>query len=193
VGVENFYGADAAAYDATVINNPSLLHVFSSGNSGTSASATGIYSGITGFANHTGSFKMAKNILTVGATDSFSVVAALSSKGPAHDGRVKPELVAFGEDGSSGAAALTSDTALLLQHTYKQLHGCLPAGSLIKAILINSADDAGNKEVDYANGYSSLNALNAVKTLQLGRFMNGSVAHSGTQLFTISVPAGKKI
>ena len=58
---------------------------------------------------------MAKNILTVGATDSFSIVAALSSKGPAHDGRVKPELVAFGEDGSSGAAALVSGTSLLLQ------------------------------------------------------------------------------
>ncbi|MGB8190407.1 MAG: S8 family serine peptidase, partial [Chitinophagaceae bacterium] len=33
-GIENFYGADAAAYDASVINNPSLLHVFSAGNSG---------------------------------------------------------------------------------------------------------------------------------------------------------------
>jgi hypothetical protein len=192
VGVENFYGADAAAYDATVINNPSLLHVFSSGNSGTSASTTGIYSGITGFANLTGSFKMAKNTIAVGATDSFGVVAALSSKGPAHDGRVKPELVAFGEDGSSGAAALTSGTALLLQQSYKQLNGSLPAGSLIKAILINSADDVGNKEVDYANGYGSLNALNAVKTLQSGRFMYGSVAQSGMQLFTIPVPAGIK-
>ena len=120
VGVENYYGADAAAYDASAITNGSLLHVFSSGNSGTSSATTGIYSGINGFANLTGSFKMAKNILTVGATDSFSIVAALSSKGPAHDGRVKPELVAFGEDGSSGAAALVSGTSLLLQHLYKQ-------------------------------------------------------------------------
>src|SRR5436190_2103289 len=131
VGIENYYGADAAAYDESTISNGSLLHVFSSGNSGTSASGTGLYSGLNGFANLTGSFKMAKNILTVGATDSFSTVAALSSKGPAYDGRVKPELVAFGEDGSSGAAALVSGTSLLLQHLYKQLFGVLPPNSLI--------------------------------------------------------------
>jgi hypothetical protein len=192
VGVESYYGADAAAYDASAITNGSLLHVFSSGNSGTSSATTGIYSGINGFANLTGSFKMAKNILTVGATDSFSIVAALSSKGPAHDGRVKPELVAFGEDGSSGAAALVSGTSLLLQHLYKQVIGVLPPNSLIKAILINSADDVGNAEVDYKSGFGSLNANNALKTLQANRTFAGSVANSSSQSFIITVPAGIK-
>ena len=192
VGVESYYGADAAAYDASAITNGSLLHIFSSGNSGTSSATTGIYSGINGFANLTGSFKMAKNILTVGATDSFSVVAALSSKGPAYDSRVKPELVAFGEDGSSGAAALVSGTSLLLQHLYKQVNGVLPANSLIKSILINSTDDVGNAEVDYKNGFGSLNANNALKTLQANRFFAGSVSNSSSQSFTITVPAGIK-
>jgi hypothetical protein len=192
VGVESYYGADAAAYDASAITNGSLLHIFSSGNSGTSSASTGIYTGINGFANLTGSFKMAKNILTVGATDSFSIVAALSSKGPAHDGRVKPELVAFGEDGSSGAAALVSGTSLLLQHLYKQVNGSLPPNSLIKAILINSADDVGNAEIDYKNGFGSLNANNALKTLQANRFFAGSVSNSSSQSFTISVQAGVK-
>jgi hypothetical protein len=145
-----------------------LLHIFSSGNSGTLASTTGAYAGITGFANLTGSFKMAKNILTVGATDSFSIVAPQSSKGPAFDGRVKPELVAFGIDGSSGAAALVSGVSLTLQQQYKQLNRVLPANALIKAVLLNSADDCGNKEVDYSNGFGSLNALNAVNTLNSG-------------------------
>src|SRR4030095_8595687 len=36
--IENFYGADAAAYDASVITRPSLIHVFSAGNSGNQAS-----------------------------------------------------------------------------------------------------------------------------------------------------------
>jgi Subtilase family/Secretion system C-terminal sorting domain len=192
VGVENFYGADAAVYDASAISNTSLLHIFSSGNSGTSSATTGVYAGLPGFANLTGSFKMAKNIITVGATDSFGIIAALSSKGPAHDGRVKPELVAYGEDGSSGAAALVSGAALVLQHVYKQLNGSLPANALIKAILINSADDAGNKEVDYSNGYGGLNAYNAVKTLQMGRYMNGSVSNASTQIFPVLIPAGIK-
>src|SRR6186997_8315 len=190
VGVESYYGADAAAYDASAMTNGSLLHIFSSGNSGTSSASTGVYAGLNGFANHTGSFKMAKNILTVGATDSFSILAVLSSKGPAHDGRVKPELVAFGEDGSSGAAALVSGTSLLLQHLYKQVNGVLPANSLIKSILINSADDVGNVEVDYKNGFGSLNANNALKTLQANRFFAGSVSNSSIQSFNINVPAG---
>src|ERR1700741_1007525 len=67
-GIENFYGADAAAYDASVMANQSLLHVFSAGNSGNQASNSGSYNGIAGLANLTGSFKMAKNVLTVGAT-----------------------------------------------------------------------------------------------------------------------------
>jgi hypothetical protein len=192
VGVESYYGSDAAAYDESAISNPSLLHVFSAGNSGIFGATTGTYSGLNGFANLTGSFKMAKNILTVGATDSFFIVAALSSKGPAHDGRVKPELVAFGEDGSSGAAALVSGTSLLLQHLYKQVNGVLPPNSLIKSILINSADDVGNAEVDYKNGFGSLNANNTLKTLQANRFFAGSVSHSANQSFTITVPAGIK-
>ncbi|HEY5966787.1 MAG TPA: S8 family serine peptidase, partial [Chitinophagaceae bacterium] len=192
VGVESYYGADAVAYDASAIANGSLLHIFSSGNSGTSSASTGIYAGLNGFANLTGSFKMAKNILTVGATDSFSTVAELSSKGPAHDGRVKPELVAFGEDGSSGAAALVSGTALLLQQLNKQVTGVLPPNSLIKAILINSADDVGNAEVDYKNGYGSLNTNNALKTLQTTRFFSGGVSNSSSQSFIIIVPAGIK-
>jgi hypothetical protein len=191
-GIENFYGADAAAYDISSINNPTLLHVFSAGNSGNLISTIGPYAGLKNYANITGSFKMAKNIITVGATDSFGNVAFLSSKGPAYDGRVKPELVAFGIDGSSGSAALVSGTSLLLQQQYKQINNSLPPNALVKAILINSADDVGNKEIDYANGYGSLNTLNAVRTLQSGHVLNGVVANGATQTFNVTIPAGIK-
>lgn len=191
-GIENFYGADAAAYDVSTINNPSLLHIFSAGNSGNVTSTNGAYTGVKNYANITGSFKMAKNIITAGATDSFGVVASLSSKGPAYDGRVKPELVAFGIDGSSGAAALISGVALLLQQQYKQLNNSFPANALVKAILLNSADDVGNKEVDYSNGFGSLNAVNAIRTLQDGRILNGSVVNAGTQTFNVAIPLSIK-
>ncbi|MEO6405170.1 MAG: S8 family peptidase [Ferruginibacter sp.] len=192
VGIENFYGADASVYDANMNTNPVLMNVFSSGNIGSQASTTGRYAGIQGFANLTGSFKMAKNIITVGATDSFSNVAALSSKGPAFDGRVKPELVAFGIDGSSGASALVSGVSLILQQEYKALVGSLPASALVKAVLLNSADDRGNSEVDYSNGYGSLNAINAVRTIQQARYFKGSVSNGGMQNFNLSIPAGIK-
>lgn len=190
VGIENFYGADAAQYDANMITDPVLMNIFSSGNSGTLASTTGSYAGMAGVANLTGSFKMAKNIITVGATDSFNNVAMQSSKGPAHDGRVKPELVAFGIDGSSGAAALVSGVSLMLQQQYKQMHGLNPNSALVKAVLLNSADDRGNKEVDYANGFGSLNALHAIRTLQAGRHFQGAISNGASQNFPITIPAG---
>ncbi len=192
-GIENFYGADAAAYDASVQNNPALLQVFSSGNSGNLASTAGAYASIDGFANLTGSFKMAKNIITVGSVDSFAAIPLLSSKGPAYDGRLKPELVAYGEDGSSGAAALVSGTALVLQGIYKKQHGgALPDAALVKAILLNSARDCGNKGIDFYAGFGNLDACRAATVLTAGQFFTGSVANGASQSFNLSIPANAK-
>lgn len=190
VGIENFYGGDAAAYDASLISNSTLINIFSSGNSGMLTSSLGIYAVVPGFANLTGSFKIAKNIITVGATDSFGNISLQSSRGPAFDGRIKPDIVAFGIDGSSGSAALVSGVSLLLQQQYKKLHGTMPSNALIKAVLLNSADDAGNKEVDFSNGFGNLNALNAVRTIQSGRYRSGTVTNSSTQQFSLSIPTG---
>jgi hypothetical protein len=191
-GIENYYGADAAAYDASIINNPGLVHVFSSGNSG-NLTSTGPYAGINNMANLTGSFKMGKNLIIVGATDSFGTVAQLSSRGPAYDGRIKPELVAFGEDGSSGAAAHTSGTVLLLQQHYKEKHSNnLPPASLIKAVLLNSADDRGTAGPDYLSGYGSLNAWKAMQALVNEQHMAGAVAQGGMQTFSLPVPANTR-
>lgn len=188
VGIENYYGADAAAYDKSVQQNPALLHVFSAGNIGNNTSTAGPYTGVPGYANLSGSFKMAKNIITVGAIDSFYKVMSASSKGPAYDGRVKPELVAFGEDGTSGAAALVSGTALLIQQAYKLAHGdSLPKAELIKAVLINSADDIGNKHIDYAAGYGSLNAVNAVNTIHQNRYFRGNISQGQQVSFPITL------
>lgn len=191
--VENYYGAEAAAYDVSVTANPFLVHIFSAGNSGSSSASTGVYANIVGYANLTGNFKQAKNIITVGHTDSSNVVLSPSSKGPAFDGRIKPELVAFGEDGSSGAAALVSGVAAVLHQTYRSLNNNATAqSSLIKAVLLNSADDVDAVGIDYRSGYGKLNALNAVRTLLQNHYFNDTVINNQQKQFTISVPAGIK-
>ncbi len=187
--VENFYGNEAAAYDASAINNPSLLHIFSAGNSG-SATTTGAYANVPGVANLSGNFKQAKNIITVSATDSSGQVLPLSSKGPAFDGRVKPELVAYGEDGSSGAAALVSGAALLVADAYKNVFSTLPPAHVTKAILLNSADDVGVANIDYQSGYGSLNAYKAVETVIKNNFITGTVSQNETKVFPLTIPAG---
>jgi hypothetical protein len=189
VDIENYYGGDAVAYDQSARNNPFLLHVFSAGNIGTRTSTSGPYAGVPNFANLSGSFKMSKNSISVGAIDSFFRIMNASSRGPAYDGRVKPELVAFGEEGSSGAAALVSGTAVLVQQAYRQKHlDSLPTSALVKAVLINAADDIGSPHVDYRSGFGNLDAYGAVQTIQEGRYFNGRLTGGQVQSYAIAVP-----
>jgi hypothetical protein len=192
-GIENYYGTEAVAYDQQVMQNDSIIHVFSSGNIGTTPPTTGLYNGIANVANLSGTFKQAKNVLVIGGTDQTGVPADLSSAGPAYDGRVKPELVSNGEDGTSGAAALVSGTVALLQQAYKKQFGQLPSAALIKSILINSADDIGLPNVDHKTGYGQLNALEALRTLTDNRFKKGSVGNQQQTDFTINVSAGSSL
>jgi hypothetical protein len=193
VGIENYYGLEAQAYDQQTQQLPQLLHVFSSGNVGSAASPDGVYKGIAKFANISGQFKMSKNTLTVGATDPSGQVAVLSSRGPAYDGRIKPELVAYGEGGSSESAALVSGISILLQQQYRDQHaGTLPPAALVKAVLLNSADDLGTAEVDYGSGFGQADALGAVSTMRAGRFFGGSATVGTDQVFRFTVPAGQQ-
>lgn len=192
-GIENYYGHDAMAYDISTDRNPALLHVFSAGNSGILTSTAGTYTGVERFANITGSFKMSKNTISIGAVDLVGSVAAASSRGPAHDGRLKPELVAFGQDGSSGAAAIVSGISLLLQQAYREKSGgLLPNSALLKAVLINSADDVASKGIDFTSGYGNVNAYKALNSLLEGRYISGRVHQGISTYFDMDVPANAK-
>lgn len=186
---ENFYGAEAAAYDASSLQNPAVLHVFSSGNSGTAISTAGPYKDIPAFANLTGNFKQAKNILVVGVLDTLKQIDPYVSKGPAYDGRVKPELVAYSSSGSSSAAALVSGAAALLQQAYQAInHNQAPQAELLKAVMINTAEDVGLPGVDYLSGYGSLQADRALESLINQQYFRGEISGGEAVSFTISVP-----
>ncbi len=191
-GIENYYGTEAVAYDEQAAELDTLLHVFSSGNDGNQTSSSGPYSGVVNMANLSGTYKHAKNVLVAGATDGQNNVITLSSRGPAYDGRVKPEVVAYGVDGTSNAAAITSGIATLVQDAYIQQFGRAPAATLLKRVLINSADDIGTPQVDHSSGYGALNALKAVRTIQQERFISGSASNGGNLSFPISVPSGTR-
>jgi len=187
--IENYYGIETLEYDKQCTEYPNLLHVFSSGNIGMDTSKTGLYAGIPKFANLSGQFKMSKNTISIGATDLYGNIASLSSRGPAYDGRIKPELVAFGDGGTSDAAALTSGICLLLQDAFKQKNsGNLPSSSLVKSAIINSADDVGRQGVDFESGYGSIDAFGAVKTIVENRFFTSSISNGEEKIFNISVP-----
>ena len=192
VSVNNIYGAEARAYDVSANSDPRMLYIFSAGNSGATVSTTGAYAGIAGYANLSGNMKMAKNILTVSASDKNGEISTLNSSGPAYDGRVKPELTAFGSEGTSDAAALVSGVSLLIQQAYKENHQQLPQASLVKAILIASSEDIGKAGIDFTSGYGAVNAYNALRLVKSAWFVNETIGSNEEKTISIDVPAGIK-
>jgi len=188
--IENYYGAEAAAYDQHIYTADTIVHVYSSGNIGTSPASAGRYQGIAGYANLSGNFKQAKNILVAGGTDDAARLMGLSSRGPAYDGRIVPHVTAYGEDGTSGAAALTSGVVALLQDTWRMLRGSAAPAALLKAVIINSASRAAGIRPSFGGGYGSLHAFAAIKTIQDNRLLQGNVSNHTAAQFNIAIPEG---
>jgi hypothetical protein len=190
--IENFYGPEAKAYDALAVSEPYNLNVFSSGNSGLLQSTEGKYQNIAGYANLSGNMKMAKNVLVVGGHTSLFELDERNSNGPAFDGRIKPELVSFGPEGTSDAAAFVSGVSALIQEKHLEVAGALPTTDLVKAILISSADDIGPSGIDYKTGYGSLNAIRAIDVLNNDQYFKEIVSENSSITTQIQVPAGVK-
>jgi hypothetical protein len=188
VGIENYYGNEAFAYDQQVNGKPTLLHVFSAGNSGKLKPTSGTYSNME-LANLTGNFKQAKNVVVVNAVDTTLTVNARNSRGPAFDGRLKPELTAFGQDGTSDAAAVVSGVSLLLQEKHQLSYQKLADASLIKAVLIASSDDIGPKGIDYIYGYGNVNGYKALTLMALNQMLSIALASNEQVSIPITIPA----
>lgn len=188
--MENFYGPLAGAYDLQSSQLPHLLHVFSVGNLGAETPETGPYAGLKGYGTMSGEFKAAKNILTVGVVDSFGIIDPFSSHGPTFDGRIKPELVGFGINGSSPAAALASGATLLLQQAYWEEHQMLPPAALVKALLINGANDLGPQGVDHLYGFGNMDVYQSLQSLLDGHYISDTIAFDESRQYEIQIPEG---
>lgn len=188
--IQQFYGAEAVSYDAQTWQKKELLHVFSAGNQGTAAAPDGRYANLPGYANLTGNFKTAKNIITVGAIDNKGIIPVESSAGPLYDGRVAPQLIALGPNGTSDAAAIVSGTIAVMQQVYADSNSQLiPPASLVKAILYNNADDINKENIDFKTGYGLLNSYQSIKALQQKEYEGGIISQSQLWTKTFSIPA----
>lgn len=191
------YSATSRATDINLNNFPFHLHCHSSGNS--QAACTGGWSTITA------SGKSAKNNILVANITTAEVLSGSSSCGPVQDGRVKPEISAFGTSvlstypnnayatisGTSMATPGVAGSVTLLVQRYKQLNAnVLPPSTLIKNTILNTAHDLGNPGPDYRFGYGRINALEAVKILETNRYVLNAVATGATNDQSITVPAG---
>jgi PKD repeat protein len=181
---------------------PSLMHVFSAGNSGSDDCGYGAGSG---WGNITGGHKSGKNLLAVGNLFSTSLLNSSSSRGPATDGRIKPDICGVGTSvnstispytyasftGTSMSCPGVSGTIAQLYEAYRDLNaGENPDAGLIKAVVLNTADDLGNPGPDYRFGWGSLNARKAYNVLAGQNYTTGMIAQEEQMVHTITVPAG---
>ncbi len=180
---------------------PQLIHVFSAGNQG----GVACNYGTTNWGNVTGGHKHSKNSIAVANLDYLDVANGSSSRGPAHDGRLKPEVSAVGTNvystinpnnygfktGTSMSCPGVAGTFAQLYQAYKTLNGNTnPPSALIKAIVMNTADDKGNVGPDFTFGYGRINALNAVKAIEQTLYTSGTISNGGTNTHNITIPAG---
>ncbi|MET0466155.1 MAG: S8 family peptidase [Chitinophagaceae bacterium] len=186
--IQAFYGVEAVSYDAQSFSN-NILHVFSAGNQGRATAAEGRYAGIEGYGNLTGNFKSAKNVVTVGAVDNKGNIVAESSAGPLYDGRLAPQLIALGPNGTSDAAAMVSGTIAVLQQVYADSNQqAIPSSSLVRAALYSTTDDIHHKGIDHKTGYGLLNSYKAVRLIQQKKYHSAAVSPGDSWSATIDVP-----
>lgn len=187
--VQQFYGAEAMSYDLLSWNNKNYIAVMSAGNRGDTVATEGPYANLSGYANLTGNFKMAKNVVTVAAIDNKENIPVQSSAGPAYDGRLAPQLTALGPGGTSDAAAIVTGTIAVMQQVYADSNGSVPPASLVKAVLYNTAKDIYRPGIDFKTGFGLLDSYSAIKAIKGKQFDSGTLSNGGQWVKTISVPA----
>lgn len=207
-GCGGIYSFSARDIDQQVYTWPSLLHHFSAGNNA-SSSCSNVYGGLSldnfRYGNITGGRKAGKNVLTIGNLYYNDNRVASSSRGPAADGRIKPDLCAHGQGdlstrpghtyglsgGTSAAAPSVAGTSASLVQAYRAFNNQQsPSAALIKGLLLNTADDLGRRGPDYDFGWGRPNAARALETLQNQQYFTGSVLDKANRTHTIFVPSG---
>ncbi|MGS2762582.1 LamG-like jellyroll fold domain-containing protein [Sinomicrobium sp. M5D2P9] len=189
--VQAGYNSLSQEHDNFIRTRPEAMLVYSSGNVGGYTPIGGLYNGITGWANISGHAKHAKNLLTISGTDYEDTFLEWTCKGPAYDGRIKPDLSIEGQGGTSFAAPKISGIFTILHQAYKEeTSGSMAPSALIKAILLNTADDIHNKGIDFKTGFGRPNVRRAYEVIKDGQHFAGSVANGQEQTFAIQVPSG---
>lgn len=192
--------------DQDAIDNPEMIHIFSAGNDGNSNCG---YGAGAGWGNITGGHKIAKNVIAVANLSLTDGLAGSSSRGPASDGRIKPDVGAVGtqvysttdiptpnsytrKTGTSMACPGVSGTMATLYQAYKDNNGGQnPRGPLMKAIMMNTAEDLGTPGPDFRFGYGRINARRAMNVIKDVNYLSDTISSTSTGLsYSIPMPAG---
>jgi hypothetical protein len=189
-----FYGKLAARWDSIAYELPYYLIAKASGNDRGDGSGQTTHpqdGGANGY-DCIGYRGNAKNILTVGAIDDLPsgytgdpsdvTIADFSSRGPADDGRIKPDICGNGINlyspdnvnnssymsisGTSMATPNVAGSLLLLQEHWNETQGNYMKSATLKGLVIHTANEAGtNDGPDYKFGWGVMNTQKAAEAI----------------------------
>jgi hypothetical protein len=205
----NRYTTNSQTIDIQLFENPKLIHVFSAGNNNGEGIVKKCGYGVgTQWGNITGGHKQGKNCITAANIDDNMALAPSSSRGPAHDGRLKPEVSAHGTDvnttfpdnaytvntGTSFSAPFTAGILAVMYQAYRmENQGKDPDGALMKAILLNTATEIGNYGPDYKYGWGVANTQRAVEAIQNQQFAIDSLDQGDDKKILVRMPGNIKL
>ncbi len=187
--------------DNQVVTFDPLVHVFSAGNSNGSNCGYGAGSQ---WGNITGGHKVGKNVITVANLNSTDGISSSSSRGPAADGRIKPDISAKGssvystienytyglKSGTSMSCPGVTGVLAQLYHAYRDLNsGADPNSALMKAIVLNTAEDLGNPGPDYIYGWGRINANEAYKVMENNYYMDSTISNGDSVSHILNIPS----
>ncbi len=175
-----YYDTQAQEWDNIQFNAPFYLVVKSAGND------RNVWNTSKGGYDLVNAAGASKNTLVVAAVEEVTnytgpssvVMSNFSSWGPTDDGRIKPDISAKGVsmfsasstsntayvtfNGTSMAAPNTTGSLALVQQHYNNLNGAFMRAATLKAVALNTAEEAGDAPgPDYEFGWGLLNVENA--------------------------------
>ncbi len=162
-----------------------------------------------GYYDCLGDRSSAKNQITVGAATDGGGMTSFSSWGPTDDGRIKPDISANGSglystlpgdsygsySGTSMSAPTVTGILALMLEQFLQKGITNPPTALVKAILLNTADEAGRDGPDYQYGWGIADAKAAVDLIRAHSATNRmytqeTIREAESHRHLLEVPAG---
>ncbi|MCP4541231.1 MAG: hypothetical protein GY832_29210 [Chloroflexi bacterium] len=188
-GVGGGYNSAARNHDLRTASHPYHIISYSSGNDGGSTGYAP-YDGFSGWANVTGAVKQNKNHFAIRNLGGDDAILTWGSKGPAYDGRILPQLTIEGWEGTSYASPKVVGLMAVLAQVYKDKNGGAEApANLLRAVLMNTADDMDDPGPDFKTGYGRPNARRAYHVLDNSQFLSSTISNGVIHTHTLNVPA----
>ncbi len=197
------YTSLARQVDQEIRLNPTMIQVFSAGNSNNQDCG---YGAGNQWGNVTGGHKQGKNVIATANLFSDMSLISSSSRGPADDGRIKPDISANGNGnlttddnnqyrvggGTSAACPSISGVMAQMYNAYQDINGVRPESGLMKAIILNTAEDFGNVGPDFKYGWGRVDALRSVEAIEAVRYLSANITNGGNNTHQITIPANVK-